>query len=197
VPDEAFARLFNLWGARYVAGIEDPCTQAAGQGLECLVQRGSFGQLRQFNRPAILLLNDEAGNTHQVVLTRLGDERAKVALGSSGRDVGIGELSRYWFGDYVMLWRPATQSVKPLSVGMRGADVRWLRQALRQLSGEPNAMPASDVFDAELSRQVMEFQRRNQLSVDGIAGVQTQIVLASAVSGPDTPLLRIDPAHGG
>jgi hypothetical protein len=43
----------------------------------------------------------------------------------------------------------------------------------------------------------MEFQRRNQLAVDGIAGVQTQIVLASAVSGGDSPLLRNDPSHGG
>jgi general secretion pathway protein A len=199
VPDQAFNRLFKLWGLNYVAGTDDPCTQAVGQGLECLVQRGSFGQLRQFNRPAILLLNDEAGNSHQVVLTNLGDERAKVTFGNEQREVGIGELSRYWFGDFVMLWRPATQTVKPLSVGMRGDDVRWLRQALQRLNGTATAsdVPASDVFDAELSRQVMDFQRRNQLSVDGIAGVQTQIVLASAVAGPGTPLLRFDPAQGG
>jgi len=198
-PDEAFGKLFRLWGLNYVAGTEDPCTQAVGQGLECLVQRGSFGQLRQFNRPAILLLNDEAGNSHQVVLTNLGDESAKVTFGNEQREVGIGELSRYWFGDFVMLWRPATQSVKPLSVGMRGADVRWLRQALQRLNGTTTTsdVPESDVFDAELSRQVMDFQRRNQLSVDGIAGVQTQIVLASAVSGPDSPLLRLAPTHGG
>jgi general secretion pathway protein A len=199
VPDAAFGRLFQLWGLNYVAGSDDPCTQAVGQGLECLVQRGSFGQLRQFNRPAILLLNDEAGNSHQVVLTNLGDERAKVTFGNEQREVGIGELSRYWFGDFVMLWRPATQSVKPLSVGMRGDDVRWLRQALQRLNGTATTsdVPSNDVFDAELSRQVMDFQRRNQLSVDGIAGVQTQIVLASAVAGPDTPLLRFAPAHGG
>ncbi len=197
VPDEAFGKLFGIWGARYIAGTDDPCTQAAMQGLECLVQRGSFGQLRQFNRPAILLLNDSAGNSHQVVLTSLGDERANVALGNAQAEIGIGELSRYWFGDFVMLWRPATQVVKPLTVGMRGADVRWLRQSLQRLSGAAPDAPASDVFDAELSRQVMDFQRRNQLAVDGIAGVQTQIVLASAVSGKDTPLLRQDPAHGG
>jgi general secretion pathway protein A len=197
VPDEAFGKLFGIWGARYTAGTDDPCTQAAMQGLECLVQRGSFGQLRQFNRPAILLLNDSAGNSHQVVLTSLGDERAKVAMGTQQAEIGIGELSRYWFGDFVMLWRPATQVVKPLTVGMRGADVRWLRQSLQRLSGAAPDAPASDVFDAELSRQVMDFQRRNQLAVDGIAGVQTQIVLASAVSGKDSPLLRQDPAHGG
>jgi general secretion pathway protein A len=197
VPDEAFNKLFAIWGLRYTAGTEDPCTQAFGMGLECLTQRGSFGQLRQFNRPALLVLNDESGNAHQVLLTNLSDERAKIELGGARHEVGIGELSRYWFGDFVMLWRPATQSVKPLSVGMRGADVRWLRQSLQRLNGSPADTPASDVFDAELSRQVMEFQRRNQLAVDGIAGVQTQIVLASAVSGGDSPLLRIDPAHGG
>ena len=59
--DDAFAQLFGLWGAHYVAGDTDPCTQAAQQGMECLVQRGSFGQLRVYNRPAILLLNDDAG----------------------------------------------------------------------------------------------------------------------------------------
>jgi general secretion pathway protein A len=197
VPDEAFGKLFGIWGMRYTAGTDDPCTQAVAQGLECLVQRGSFGQLRQFNRPAILLLNDGSGNEHQVLLTNLSDERAKVDLGGARHDVGIGELSRYWFGDFVMLWRPATQNVKPLSVGMRGAEVRWLRQSLQRLSGSPTDAAASDLFDAELSRQVMEFQRRNQLAVDGIAGVQTQIVLASAVSGNDSPLLRSDPAHGG
>jgi len=197
VPDEAFTKLFAIWGLHYTAGAEDPCTQAIGMGLECVTQRGSFGQLRQFNRPALLLLNDAAGNAHQVLLTNLSDEHAKVELGGTRHEIGIGELSRYWFGDFVMLWRPATQSVKALSVGMRGADVRWLRQSLLRLSGSPADAPASDVFDAELSRQVMEFQRRNQLAVDGIAGVQTQIVLASAVSGNDSPLLRIDPANGG
>jgi hypothetical protein len=33
--------------------------------------------------------------------------------------------------------------------------------------------------------------------VDGIAGVQTQIVLASAVATPDSPLLRRDTTQGG
>ncbi|MEP7245503.1 MAG: AAA family ATPase [Gammaproteobacteria bacterium] len=196
-PDEAFAKLFKIWGATYEAGADDPCTQASTQGLECLVQRGSFGQLRQFNRPAILLVTDANGASHQVVLTDLGDERGTIELGGQRHNVGITDLARYWFGDFIMLWRPGTQRVKPLSVGMRGDEVRWLRQSLERLSGAAPDGAASDVFDAELSKQVMEFQRRNQLAVDGIAGVQTQIVLASAIAAPDSPLLRSPPAHGG
>jgi general secretion pathway protein A len=197
VPDSAFAKLFTMWGAHYEAGAKDPCTQASEQGLECLTQRGSFGQLRQFNRPAILLLNDENGGAHQVVLTNLSDERAKVELGGRRHEVGIGELARLWFGDFIMLWRPGTAHVKPLSVGMRGDEVRWLRQSLQRVTGSPPDFAASDVFDAQLSELVKDFQKRNQLTVDGIAGVQTQIVLASAVATPDTPVLRSEPAHGG
>ena len=196
-PDDAFTKLFGLWGVQYVAGQVDPCSQAMGQGLECLVQRGSFGQLRLFNRPAILLLNDDAGTPHQVVLTALSDERAQLDLGGARREISIGDLSRYWFGDFVMLWRPGTAQVKALSFGMRGNDVRWLRSSLQRVRGVQPAEPVSDVFDAELSTLVREFQRRNRLAVDGIAGLQTQIVLASAVAEPNSPLLRSDPTHGG
>jgi general secretion pathway protein A len=194
--DDAFSRLFGLWGAHYVAADTDPCTQAAQQGMECLVQRGSFGQLRMYNRPAILLLNDDAGTKHQVVLAGLDDEHARIDLAGQTHAVGIGELSRYWFGDFVMLWRPGTQKVKPLSVGMRGDEVRWLRQSLQRLQGETAGQSVSDVFDTELSHLVMDFQRQHRLAVDGIAGIQTQIVLASAVAGPDSPLLSATAAHG-
>jgi general secretion pathway protein A len=195
-PDEAFGTLFKTWNVRYEAGTDDPCTQATRQGLECLTQRGSFGQLRQFNRPAILMVNDPKGVAHQVVLTALSDERASIDLGGQKHEVGIAELARYWFGDFIMLWRPGTARVKPLAVGMQGDEVRWLRQSLAKANGGSPDAKASDVFDSDLSRAVMDFQRRNQLAVDGIAGVQTQIVLASAVAASDTPLLRSEP-HGG
>src|SRR5262249_44904035 len=133
-PDSAFAKLFGLWGARYSAGSVDPCTQAAQQGLECFVQRGSLAQLRLYNRPAILMLNDDAGAAHQVVLSALDDEQARVDLGGI-RKIGIGELSRYWFGDFVLLWRPDTHTLKPLSLGMRGEDVRQLRLSLERIAG--------------------------------------------------------------
>jgi general secretion pathway protein A len=194
--DDAFLRLFGIWGAHYVAGNIDPCTQAAQQGLECLVQRGSFGQLRVYNRPAILLLNDDAGTKHQVVLAGLDDEHARIDLAGQTHEVGIGELSRYWFGDFVMLWRPGTQTVKPLSVGMRGDEVRWLRESLQRLQGVTAGQSVSDVFDTELSHLVMDFQRQHRLAVDGIAGIQTQIVLASAVAAPDSPLLSATATHG-
>jgi general secretion pathway protein A len=195
--DTAFSRLFARWGAKYQPGSTDPCTQASQQGLECVAERGSFGQLHLYNHPAILLLTDAAGASHQVVLTALGDDQATLELGGT-HTVPIGELTRYWLGDFVMLWHPANSPVKALSAGMHGADVRWLRQSLQRLHGAPADAHASDLFDAQLASQVREFQREHQLSVDGIAGVQTQIALASAVAGAGVPLLSaVETPHGG
>jgi general secretion pathway protein A len=195
--DSAFTKLFGIWRIQYVPASVDPCSQASNQGLECLNQKGSFGQLRLYNRPAILVLSDNAGASHQVVLTALDDEHATVQLGGASQDVSIGELSRYWFGDFVMLWRPGTSQVKSLAQGMRGVDVRWLRESLQRVEGEHSDGPVSDVFDENLSKLVRDFQRQHRLTVDGIAGVQTQIVLASAVAPPDSPFLYLADAHGG
>jgi general secretion pathway protein A len=196
-PDAAFGQLFSIWGAHYTAGTADPCTQASAQGLECYVQKGSLAQLRLYNRPAILMLTDEADAAHQVVLTGLDEEHAHVDIGAEAQQVSIGDLSRYWFGDFILLWRPAVHDPHALSPGMHGAEIRLLRQQLTGLTGKPAATNASDVYDAELSQLVRDFQRTHRLNADGVAGVQTLVVLNSALAKPDSPQLAALPAHGG
>jgi general secretion pathway protein A len=187
--DAAFTTLFGLWGIHYTPDGTDPCTQATQHGLACLTERGSLGQLRLYNRPAILILTDATGGSHEVVLTRLDGERASIDLGKAPHQVGDGELSSYWMGDYVMLWRPEAAPVQTLSPGMRGDGVRWLRRSLEKLAGVSAAGSASDVYDASLSGLVRQFQRNHRLAVDGIAGVRTQVALAGAVASPGSPFL--------
>ena len=135
-PDAAFGELFSIWGAHYLAGTADPCTQAAAQGLECYVQKGSIAQLRLYNRPAILMLTDDADAAHQVVLTGLDDDHAHVDIGSDRQQVSIGDLSHYWFGDFILLWRPATHDPKALAPGHA-----WGR--------DPPAAPGADAPDGK------------------------------------------------
>jgi len=188
-PDNAFNKLFALWNTRYVVGRTDACTQATTLGMECYVQRGTFADLRLFNRPAILTVNDARGRSHQVVLAALDDDRAIVSLGGAPRAVRLGELSRLWFGDFVLLWRPGVPDVKTLSFGMRGPDVLRLRSGLQRVRGaEPDIAPNS-VYDAELVKLVEDFQRQHRLNVDGIAGLQTLVVLDTALATPGSPLL--------
>jgi general secretion pathway protein A len=72
---------------------------------------------------------------------------------------------------------------------MRGDDVRWLRQGLEQLAGQPVTEMTGDYFDADLQQLVENFQRTRRLTVDGVAGLQTQLVLDAALGRPGTPVL--------
>ena len=194
--EAALGKLFALWGAMYEPARGRGCDQAGRQGLECLFQKGSWAQLRALNRPAILTLTDDVGRTHQVVLTGLSDEQATLDLGGETRDVSITALSRYWFGDFLLLWRPPLAVVKSLGPGMRGEDVRWLRESVRTAQGLPTTAPGSDVYDDELVRLVQDFQRQHRLAVDGVAGVQTQIALDTALNATGSPTI-VPQAAGG
>jgi general secretion pathway protein A len=194
--EAALGKLFAMWGANYAPTQGRGCDQATKQGLECLFQKGSWAQLRTLNRPAILTLTDDVGRTHQVVLSALTDEKATIDLGGQSRDVSIAGISRYWFGDFLLLWRPPMAVVKALTPGMRGADVRWLRDSLRAAQGLPTAPAAGDVYDDDLTRLVQDFQRQHRLNIDGVAGVQTQIVLDTVLNATGSPTIVAQVAGG-
>jgi general secretion pathway protein A len=195
--EAALAQLFKRWDVAYVPNRGRGCEQATAQGLECLFQKGSWAQLRTLNRPAILTLTDDVGGTHQVLLVALTDEAATIELGGKPRDLPIATISRYWFGDFLLLWRPPLAVAKSLGPGMRGAEVRWLRENMRAAQGLPEARPASDVYDEDLTRLVQDFQRTHRLTADGVAGVQTQIVLDTVLNPAGSPTLGDAERAGG
>ncbi len=195
--DAAFGSLFRLWGAQYRQGTGLGCEQALANGLSCVWQRGSLAQLKLINRPAVLSLVDASGAPHQVVLAGLDADEARLLIGGTEARVPIAELADYWFGEFIVLWRPQSAELRPLRAGMRGEDVRWLRQGLEQLSGQPATAAPADVFDLELERLVEDFQRSRRLAVDGIAGLQTVLVLDAALGAPGTPTLASAPREAG
>ena len=188
--DGAWWRLFSQWRARYVAGSEDACTQALRQGLECLSQHGTIAQLRGYNRPAILDLV-ESGAAHHVVLSGLENEEAKLLLGDQSKSVPLAQLLALWQGDYVLLWKPQELDTRALSLGMRGTAVRRLRAQLERWQGHVPDPSGNDSYDESLQAMVREFQQTHGLGADGVAGVQTQMVLDAALAQPGTPVLAM------
>jgi general secretion pathway protein A len=191
----AFRRLLSLWGTA-MADDKDPCGQAAKAGLSCLDQRGSWAQVRALNRPAILTLTDDHGQRHRVVLAALDDRFATLNLGEHNERVPLDELSRDWFGEFTVVWKPKTVRTRSLSVGMKGDEVRWLRRSLNALQGAASDPEHGDVYDEELAIAVQNFQREHRLNVDGVAGVQTQVVLDTALAEPGSPLLLPNASRG-
>jgi general secretion pathway protein A len=192
----AFRRLLALWGTA-LSDDRDPCGQAAKAGLACLDQRGSWAQVKTLNRPAILTLTDDRGQRHRVVLSNLDDKTATLDLGEHNEKVSIDDLSRDWFGEFTVVWKPKTSRTRLLSLGMQGDEVRWLRRSLNALAGGASDPEHADVYDQELAIAVQNFQREHRLNVDGIAGVQTQVVLDTALADPNSPLLLSNALRGG
>ncbi|MHB8476922.1 MAG: AAA family ATPase [Steroidobacteraceae bacterium] len=192
----AFRRLLALWGTA-MGDDKDPCGQAAKAGLSCLEQRGSWAQVRALNRPAILTLTDDHGQRHRVVLSALDDRFATLNLGEHNERVPLDEISRDWFGEFTVVWKPKTAHTRLLTVGMQGDEVRWLRRSLNALQGAASDPEHGDVYDEELAIAVQNFQREHRLTVDGIAGVQTQLVLDTALAEPGSPLLLPSAPRGG
>jgi general secretion pathway protein A len=191
-PITATRELFRLWNANYDPNRGTACTQAESQQLKCLfLSRGSLGELRRLNRPVILTLTDTHGDRHQVVLTGLDYSGAVLSVGDRRERIDIAELTHYWYGENLLLWKPMVQGID-LAPGTRGDAVGWLRESMRQVLNV--AVPSDDplYFDAELAETVREFQRRNRLTVDAVVGAQTQIVIQTALHLPDVPKLSED-----
>jgi general secretion pathway protein A len=192
----AYRRLLALWGTTLPEDRE-PCAQAAKAGLACLDQRGSWAQVRVLNRPAILTLSDDQGGRHRVVLRNLDGNTATLVLGERDVRVPLDQLSGVWFGEFTVVWKPKTQRPRDLSVGMSGDQVRWLRRSLAALHGASSDPDRGDTYDQDLATAVQNFQREHRLNVDGIAGIQTQVVLDTALAEPGSPLLLPAAPRGG
>ncbi len=187
--DGAYSRLFALWSARYMAGSEDACSQALRQGLECLNEEGGFEVLRRFNRPAILPVSDVNGTVHQVVVTKLTQDTAQLMIGDTTHDVALADLEQHWRGDFQLLWKPPQLDTRNLSLNMQGEPIGVLRNRLRQWAGLAPETAPNEVFDTSLETLVKQFQLRNGLVADGVAGIQTQAVLDAALAAVNSPLL--------
>ena len=188
--ESAHAILFELWGRSFDVEGPAPCRQAAAQGLACHEQRGTWASLRQLDRPAILSLTDRAGEQHQVVLTALKGETAELSI--AGVDVAhpVADIAELWFGQFQMLWQPATMSADALVPGVDRPGVAWLRQSLADIDERYRTEPIESTFyDDELARRVRDFQRDQRISVDGLAGKQTQIILNSLLATGNRPRL--------
>ncbi|HEY3644360.1 MAG TPA: peptidoglycan-binding domain-containing protein, partial [Gammaproteobacteria bacterium] len=186
--DSAFGTLFSLWNTDYRPGQSgDACHEAQDAGLRCLYRRGTWNNLRGFDLPAIVTLTDAEGVVHQLVMTRLDDAGVTLRAGASSARFPLTEVEPLWYGEFLVLWRPDPHAAHPLSPGMNGGNVAWLRSQLATLQ----LMRDDDgnSYDADLTSAVKRFQSTQHMQVDGIAGEETLVRLSTALPAAGTPLL--------
>ena len=182
----AYAALFRAWGANYEG--TDVCAQAEALGMRCRTARGGLAELRQFNRPAVLLMRDDKGREFLAVVIALEDKTATFVIGAETRQVALGALAAQWAGQYTLLWRMAPEAHESIRLGERGPAVQWLINQLAQAQGQVADTAKAPLFDDALKRDVKQFQLAQGLIPDGLVGPQTLMRLA-AVGDPSAPQL--------
>jgi general secretion pathway protein A len=186
----SYKALLGLWDVDYDPLAGTACAQAEAAGLRCYYQRGTWSTLKQLDRPVVLTLTVHDGSKREVALVGLDDEQARLELPEGSMTVPLDALADYWFGPFVLVWRPANNNDQPIVPGNRSENVRWLRQSLAALDSSYQTGPAdADLFDADLEQQLIAFQREHRLEADGLAGQKTQIIINSLLAGDDTPRL--------
>jgi general secretion pathway protein A len=188
--DTALATLFDVWNIDLSSSTAPACEYALTLGFSCLSDRGSWSGLRRLNRPAVLELVDQSGNSHHIVLTAIHGDTAEMSIGGVTVTHPVNAVADMWFGSYQLLWAPPNGVAISLVPGVQNGNVVWLRESLAAIDPRYRAEPlASDVYDSNLQRQVRAFQRDRRLDVDGLAGKQTQIIINSLLESDNTPRL--------
>ena len=182
----ALEALFRAWGAEYKGG--DVCLQAKVMALRCRTTRGGLEELRQINRPAVLLMHDNQGQEFHATLTRLDDQSATFSIGAESRTVAIEALAEQWSGYYTLLWRMPPVSRQKIRLGDSGSDVEWVSKQLAQLHGKSAEATQNAVFDESMIRKVKQFQLAQGITPSGIVGSQT-IMRLSSVADMTAPKL--------
>ncbi|WP_461481567.1 AAA family ATPase [Porticoccus sp.] len=178
LSDTAFAAMFRRWNIEYAPqpGTE-PCRYAAARQLGCANGQGSLAMLLNLDRPALLTLYDSEGRSYPAALIGVMDTDVSLVLGGELKRIPAAALSRWWYGEYLVLWNLPPGYVRPLVKGSSGNAVVWL---LQQLGETIDADQPSRDFSEQLEQRVKLFQRSHGLIPDGVVGPLTIIALNNA-----------------
>ena len=187
---DAFVNLYARWKVEYrKASSGLGCDAGRSAGLECLFRAGTWSKLRRYDMPVILELTGPAGDRHRAALVALTEDSATLAIGQREYVFSLAEIDRFWDGAFILIWKAPPIRSRLISQGVRGPEVEWLRRHLDALDGRKTAGSPSDLYDADLERRVIAFQRSRALVPDGRVGGETLAHLVLAARGPDIPSL--------
>lgn len=187
--EQALDALFKEWHSVFDAGnAGDFDAQARAQGLRSLSARGSIGDLRYMNKPAVLGFRDEKGAAYYGTLTSLKGDRAVVTISGETRTSDVRELMRWWSGEYLLLWREPAGCKENVKLGEQGPTVGWIEERLAFTQGKPRPANGAQSYDSRLEEQVKQFQLVNGMVPDGIVGPRTLIGLGGVVAAGDPSL---------
>ncbi len=178
--NEAFIPVFQRWELEYHPATDgEACAFAQSHGLLCLRQRADMAQMRSLNRPAVLTVSNDDGQTAYTAITGLTGTTAQAATQDSYVQIPLSDLVLQSFNDFTLLWKAPPGYHGPVRPGHQGKLVEYLAEQVTQALGQSWIGAPRKVYDETLKEQVKMLQRQEGLSPDGVAGPITWIHINS------------------
>lgn len=165
----AFQALLNRWGVDYQ---KEPfilaCEFAEMYGLRCFHNSGNWRSVLKLDRPTVLTLTNELGQSLYFALLAIEGQDALISYQGEMYWVGMDELDRYWLGEYSVLWKlPPYKST--VVVPGQASESEWLQSNLSRLNRNFSSL------NEPLDKKIQRFQQSSGLVPDGIPGTMTLI----------------------
>jgi len=189
----AYQELFKSWNQHYNdKTIVTACKQAATYSLSCLHKQGNINSLKIHNRPAVLTLINDQGETRHVTITSIDDETATVFSNNTEYTVKLNDLDKYWYGQFILLWRKPGDYASAIEPGDSGGIINWLNTQLTKINNRSSQDSIISTYDGQLVDKIKAFQIKQGLIADGIVGPVT-IIHLNTETGMNVPSLLPTP----
>lgn len=168
----------------------NPCGLADKQSYACeKAHIGSWDELKDINRPALLTLVTPDKKWIYVLVVALGEERVGVRFKNETVYLGWQDLASVWNGDLLYSWSRPAEFTGSLELGDKGDIVTWVAEQFAKLDKQ-EAPLTRQYYNDKLERRVELFQSSQRIVPDGIFGAQTLRRLNEAL-GVDKVLMAL------
>jgi len=161
--------------------IEQACSEGQHEGFACHRLRGSWALLRKLDRPVVLKL-DQPRDAHLLALD-FSDSSVSARQSGQAFRVPIAQLDTRWLGDFYAIWRDLGGVWQE---GDSDPAIVELKQVAAKVPEQPWTGDMGETYGPGFGAWIRDFQLRNGLRQDGMAGPVTRLFLSTMGSdGPD------------
>lgn len=166
------------------------CNQLKKLGIECLFEQSNWEKLIALNRPVMMEFSLSATKHVYALLVGLKGNDPVFQFDNEELSFPLKQVLAAWDGYYLLLWQPPIKNIRLVYPQQRSTAVLWLRKQLSVYMQTLTRSKQADYFDDELKKEVIKFQKRHKLTVDGIVGFRTFIQLQNKDSQNNYTMLR-------
>jgi general secretion pathway protein A len=196
-----YSRLLQLWGAATVtdadlaSGSLNLQTIAESRGLRYFAVELNDALLAMLDLPAAVEMVTRPEEGIRYVLLRTLDRASNSVKLATGVTMSLTAFNSAWNGKAHIVFKDPEALRYDLAPGGGGPAVRKL-QSMLAAAGVLDA-PPNGLYDSLTENAVRRFQESHHVTVDGVAGPITQILLYNSLARFERPTLAAAPASAG